>query len=105
MDKHALDMVKQSVVLRATRNLSAIGLPPVQFEYVDPIWVWIQQACAVGATSKLWFSDQHALKKKGRGCTVVEYSTAWPSSKCAPGMVPALFVIHFDKGQLSKFLL
>ena len=72
------------------------------FEFIDPIWVWINQAAEAGASHKLWFKchdarDDAGERMYGGG---VQYGDAMRQAVCAcrPGEVPALISLHFDKG-------
>ena len=82
--------------------MSSVGMDPVTFEFIDPIWVWINQAAEAGASHKLWFKCHDARNAAGERMYGggVQYGDAMRQAVCAcrPGEVPALISLHFDKG-------
>ena len=91
--------------MQGTVDLSSVGLPDITFEYIDPVWVWVQQAAAVGKHYKLWFEavtdwNDSGERMYGRG---VETGDAMRQAleKCGPFELPALLGLHFDKTKLG----
>ena len=99
--KHVPDPVGHAVVLRAQIDLSSVGMDLVSFDFIDPIWVWIQQACKVGSSCKLWFECRAALNAGGKKMYGGGVQFGDAVSACSDGEVPALIAIHFDKGMLG----
>ena len=92
--------------MRASIDLSAVGLADVAFEFLDPVWVWVQQAARVAVNHKLWFTahtdyNEHGERMYGRG---VEAGDAMRQAvaKCGPNEFPALISLHFDKAKLGE---
>ena len=101
----APDLVREAVLMQGTVDLSSVGLPDITFEYIDPVWVWVQQAAAVGKHYKLWFEavtdwNDSGERMYGRG---VETGDAMRQAlkKCGPFELPALLGLHFDKAKLG----
>ena len=107
MNRRCADPVLRAVKLRASIDMSSVGLEPISFEFIDPVWMWVRQAAEVGKTHKLWFECRDAInaggaKMYGGG---VQYGEAMRQAvhACKPGQVPALLALHFDKGLLGAF--
>ena len=106
--KHAPDRVREAALMRASIDLSAVGLADVAFEFLDPVWVWVQQAARVAVNHTLWFTahtdyNEHGERIYGRG---VEAGDAMRQAvaKCGPNEFPALISLHFDKAKLGEYV-
>ena len=67
----APDLVREAVLMQGTVDLSSVGLPDITFEYIDPVWVWVQQAPAVGNTTNYGSKQLPIGMIQGSGCTGV----------------------------------
>jgi len=79
------DTVQSYVTLRASIDMSSVGMDPVPFEFIDPIWVWINQAAEAGASTSSGSSAMTLGTPLARECMVAASNTATLCDRpCAP---------------------
>jgi hypothetical protein len=98
--------VQEAALMRASIDPSAVGHADVAFEFLDPVWVWVQEAARVAVNHALWFTahtdyNEHGERMYGRG---VEAGDAMRQAveKCGSNVFPALIGLHFDKAKLGE---
>lgn len=100
----------EATMLRSHIDLSDLGISkPVEFDFVDPIYAWVQHAAIAGEEQQLHFDawqevNGHEERLYGGG---VECGDAMRQAirRCPAGYDPALFAISFDKGVLGELRL